>query len=122
MSEINGVKFQIFVDGVQTGHIGRWKHIPMMVASLGEVGSDDEKFEVLSVIRKTYNPTNENDIRGDKNQTPSQVGRSEGFTELKYRRAVSSALQVEIVKVVMPYRHFIPKSKFRIINWKCRAD
>jgi hypothetical protein len=108
MDTIKDAKFQVFIEGVQVGNIGRWKHAPLMVASQWDEGGDQEKYEVLAAIRRTYNPDNKNNIRGNERQTPAQIGRAEGFTELSYKRATSSASLVVIVLPVMAYRCVVP--------------
>lgn len=121
MSNLNSSRFQVFIEGVQTGNIGRWKHAPLMVTSHWSEGSDDEKFEVLSAIRKTYNCDSSGDIRGTDHLGPSQIGRNEGFTELSYRRANSLSLQVTIIPTVIPYRRMVPQPRFNMIDWLRRS-
>jgi hypothetical protein len=106
---INTEKFQVFIDGVQAGNVGGWKHMPLMVASKWQPGGDEEKYEVLAAIRRTYNPDEKRNIRGDESQTPSQIGRGEGFTQLSYHRAISSAVHVVIVPPVMAYSSLAPQ-------------
>lgn len=116
MNMIKGAKFQVFIDGKQSGNIGRWKHAPLMVASQWDEGGEGEKFEVLAAIRRTYNPDNKNDIRGSEHQTPSQIGRTEGFTELSYRRSTATASLVVIVPSFMPYTNIVPQAEFKLID------
>lgn len=121
MSNPNGSRFQVFIEGVRTGDIGRWKHAPLMVASQWGEGSDEEKFEVLSAIRRTYDSENADDIRGNDHLTPSQIGRKEGFTTLSYRRATSLSLLVTIIPSVIPYR-LVPQPSFKMIDWIRRSS
>lgn len=122
MDITRNTKFQIYIDGVQAGNIGKWKHAPLMVASQWDEGGDQEKYEVLAAIRRTYNPDIKSNIRGEERQTPSQIGRSEGFTELSYRRAMVSATPVVIVPPIMPYRRIMPHSGFKMIDWKTHTS
>lgn len=102
-----GTRFQVFIDGVQKGNIGRWNHAPLMVASAWDEGGEQEKYEVLAAIRRTYDPSNASNIRGNERQTPPQIGRSEGFTELSYQRAIADAARVVIVPALMPYSRIV---------------
>lgn len=120
MSKLDGSKFQVFVEGVQTGNIGMWKHVPLMVNSQWSEGSDDEKFEVLAAIRKTYRCESSDDIRGADHLGPSQTARNEGFTELSYRRATSLSINVTIIPTILPYRRMMPR--FNMIDWLRRSS
>jgi hypothetical protein len=104
MNILKETTFQVFIDGKQLGNLGKWHHTPLMINSRWAAGGDQEKFEVLTAIRRTYNPDNKNNIRGNEQQLPSQIGRSEGFTELSYSRTSSASPQVTIVPGLMPYR------------------
>lgn len=120
MSNSNDSNFQVFIEGVQTGNIGGWKHFPLMVSSQWCEGSDDEKFEVLSAMRKTYSCDSSDDIRGKNHLRPSQTARNEGFTELSYRRATSLSVNVTIIPTVLPYRQL--QSRFTMIDWLRRSS
>ena len=101
--------FQVFIDGKQSGSPAKWHHTPLMVSSQWDAGTDQEKYEVLSALRRTYNPDNKNNIRGNERQLPVQIGRSEGFSELSYSRTASASPSVIIVPGLMPYRRLIPQ-------------
>jgi hypothetical protein len=103
--------FQVFIDGKQAGNTGKWKHTPLTITSMWDAGSDQEKFEVLATIRKTYNPDSKINIRGGESQTPSQIGRSEGFKELRYNRTTSPTASIVIVPPVMQYLRLVPQPK-----------
>ena len=122
MSKLDDSRFQVFIEGVQTGSIGRWKHAPLMVNSQWSEGSDDEKFEVLAAIRKTYRCEGSDDIRGADHLGPSQTARNEGFTALSYRRATSQSLSVTIIPTIIPYRNMVPQSRFNMIDWLRRSS
>lgn len=96
--------FQVFIDGKQSGCPEKWHHSPLIVYSKWDAGTDQEKYEVLSALRSTYNPDNKSNIRGNERQLPAQIGRSEGFSELSYSRTSSSSPKVIIVPGIMPYR------------------
>lgn len=103
MKTIKETVFQVFIDGKQSGSPAKWHHTPLIVYSKWDAGTDQEKYEVLSALRRTYNPDNKNNIRGNEHQLPDQIGRSEGFRELSYSRT-SSSPKVIIVPGIMPYR------------------
>jgi len=111
---VTETKFQVFIDGKQVGSVDKWDHTPLMVTSRWEAGSNEEKYEVLAAIRKTYAPDNKADIRGKESQAPSQIGRGEGFKELKYSRTASSAPSIVIVPPVMQYLRLVPQAKFNM--------
>lgn len=111
-------KFEIIANGERSGFPTKWKQTPLTVDSLWDAGSDGEKFEVLAAIRRTYNPDNKNDIRGSEGQTPAQIGRTEGFSELKYRRTASTASEVTIVSTVTPYLRLVPTPDPRITVYR----
>ena len=102
------VKFDVVIDGQQSGGASAWNDIALSVSSRWDAGSDQEKFEVLAAIRSTYNPNEKMNIRGGERQTPSQIARAEGFTELRYSRAKGSATSTVIVKPLMKYRRVAP--------------
>lgn len=106
--------FQIFIDGKQAGSTGKWHHTPMTVTSMWDAGSDQEKFEVLAAIRRTYNPDNKTNIRGNQRQAPSQIGRAEGFKELHYNRASSPGALIVIVPPAMQYIRLVPQTKIEV--------
>jgi hypothetical protein len=101
--------FEVVINGKQTGCVGKWNRTSMAISSQWDAGSDQEKFEVLAAIRRTYNPETKTDIRGLDGQTPSQIGRSEGFKELRYERSTSSSPQIIIVPPVMQYLRIAPQ-------------
>jgi hypothetical protein len=101
-------RFEVIVNGRRSGAVDRWKHISLTVDSLWDVGSDGEKFAVLTAIRRTYDPDSRADIRGNEGQTPAQVGRCEGFRELGYRHSSESSRQVVIVPPMMQYLRLVP--------------
>ncbi len=107
-------KFEIIASGELSGAPAKWKKIRVTVNSIWNEGSDGEKFEVLAAIRRTCNPEIKSDIRGFEGQTPAQVGRAEGFSELKYQRANLPSSEVTIVSAVMPYLSLVPNSRSRI--------
>ena len=109
MNILKDINFQVFIDGVQTGNAGRWDHAPLMVTSRWEAGGDGEKYDVLSAIRQTYNPNDQSNIRGNEKQTPSQIGRSEGFKALSYSRTSSAASPVVIVSPLKAYHRVVPQ-------------
>jgi hypothetical protein len=104
MNILKETSFQVFIDGKQSGNLAKWHHTPLMVNSRWDAGGNQEKFEVLTAIRRSYNPDIKDNIRGNERQLPSQIGRSEGFTELSYSRTSSASPQVIIVPGLMPYR------------------
>lgn len=104
MNMRNDTTFQILIDGKRRGSPGRWHHRPLMLNSRWELGGDQEKYEVLAAIRQSYNPEYKVDIRGAEHQLPSQIGRSEGFTQLSYRRASPASPTVIIVSEPALYR------------------
>lgn len=107
MNTLKETVFQVFIDGTQSGNLGKWQHTPLTINSKWEAGGDQEKFEVLTAIRRIYNPDTKDNIRGNERQLPSQIGRSEGFTELSYTRTSSASPQVIIVPGLMPYRRVV---------------
>lgn len=109
MSIHSNDKLNVVIDGKQSGSIGKWHHTPLTITSKWDAGSDQEKFEVLAAIRRTYNPDNKADIRGTQGQTPSQIGRCEGFKELRYERTEPSAPLIVIVPAVMQYLRAAPQ-------------
>jgi len=102
------VKFDVVIDGNQSGRVNEWNDTPLSVSSRWDSGSDQEKFEVLAAIRSIYNPNEKMNIRGSERQTPSQIARSEGFTELRYSREKGSATSTVIVKPLMKYQRVAP--------------
>lgn len=122
MSKLDGSSFQVFVEGIQAGNIGMWKHYPLMVHSQWTEGSDDEKFEVLAAIRKTYSAEKTGEVPGADQLGPSQAARNEGFTELSYRRATSQSISVTIVPIVVPYSRMVPQTRFTMIDWLRRSS
>jgi hypothetical protein len=104
MSILKESIFQVFIDGKQSGSPKKWHHTPLIVYSKWDAGTDQEKYEVLSALRRAYNPDNKNNIRGNERQLPAQIGRSEGFSELSYSRTSSALPKVIIVPGIMPYR------------------
>lgn len=79
--------FDVIVEAQRRGDANdRWNHRTVSVLSLWGRGSEQEKFEVLRAIRQVYKPDEHADIRGSAGQTPHQIGQSEGFTHLQYRR------------------------------------
>lgn len=104
-------KFEIIVSGELSGAPAKWKKTRVTVNSIWSEGSDGEKFEVLAAIRRTYNPEIKSDIRGLERQTPAQIGRCEGFRELKYQRANLLSDEITIVSGVMPYLSLVPTSR-----------
>jgi hypothetical protein len=103
-------QFNVIVNGKQTGAFDKWQQIPLIVNSCSEVGSDDEKFNVLYAIRKIYDQKNRTDIRGTEGQTPAQVGRCEGFRELSYQRTALESSRIFIVPPVMQHLRLVPRS------------
>lgn len=103
--------FEVVINGKQSGCIGNWNHTSLAISSKWDAGSDQEKFEVLAAIRRTYSPENKSDIRGYEGQTPSQIGRCEGFKELRYERSTASSPQIVIVPPVMQYLRLAPQPK-----------
>lgn len=101
MSIDHKVEFEIVIDARQggTSDTDRWNRRPLTILSRWEPGTDQEKFEVLSEMRRTYNPDAQFNIRGRKRENPEQVARLEGFTDLRYRR-IESPLPVTIVRHV----------------------
>ena len=87
---------------------GNWSHRIVMIRSPWDQGSEQEQFEVLSAIRRIYNPEERADIRGDTHQTPGQIGQSEGFTRLQYRSMESPVVTV-IVKAPAGYSQLVPR-------------
>lgn len=115
MNIIRKTKFEIIVSGKQTGAVGKWNKTHLTIESAWGIGEEGEKFEVLAAIRKTYNPENKSDIRGNERHTPSQVGRSEGFKELSYIRTDLSVPWTVIVPPIMQHLKLvscIAQSKF----------
>lgn len=110
MHIIKNTSFQVFIDGKQSGNQGKWDHKPLLINSQWDAGGDQEKYEVLAAIRQTYNPDTKSNIRGNEHQTPSQIGRSEGFSELSYSRTVAASPQVIIVAGLMPYLRVVPQA------------
>lgn len=104
MNTRNDTTFQVFIDGKRRGSPGRWRHRPLLLNSRWEPGGDQEKYEILAAIRQSYNPENKVDIRGVERQLPSQIGRSEGFTQLSYSRASPALSSVIIVPEPEFYR------------------
>lgn len=102
-------KFDVVVNGKQAGAIDKWQQIPLTINSIWDAGGDGEKFEVLAAIRRTYSPDNKSDIRGEQRQTPAQIGRSEGFKELRYQRTAPASDQIIIVPPVMQYLRLAPQ-------------
>lgn len=103
-------KFEVIINGKQAGALDKWQQIPLTINSIWDAGGDGEKFEVLAAMRRTYNPENKTDIRGDQGQTPAQIGRGEGFKELSYQRTASSSQGIVIVPPVMPYIRLVPQA------------
>lgn len=103
-------RVEIIVNGKRVGAVDKWKHISLTISSGWDYGSDSEKFEVLSMIRRTYNPEDKTDVRGSENQTPAQVGRCEGFKELSYQHAARSSVHIVIVPPMMRYLRLVPQS------------
>jgi len=91
MTMQNGPTFQVFIDGKRHGSPGKWRHRSLMVTSGWDPGGEQEKYEVLAAIRRSYNAENKIDIRGTEGQLPVQIGREEGFTELSYSRAAPAS-------------------------------
>jgi hypothetical protein len=87
----NDPTFQVFIEGKRHGSPGKWRHRPLTVSSRWDPGGEQEKYEVLAAIRRSYNPENKIDIRGTERQLPVQIGRSEGFSELSYSRAAPTS-------------------------------
>lgn len=108
MDIVRNTRFEIIVNGKQSGAPEKWKEIRLTVHSTWEIGSDGEKFAVLTAIRQTYEPYNHYNIRGNQSQTPAQIGRSEGFKELRYERASPFSLPIIIVPPVMQYLRLVP--------------
>ena len=111
MDSYAGAVFKVVIDGKQVGCIGKWEHRPLTINSKWNAGSDQEKFEVLAAIRRTYNPDDKTDIRGLERQTPSQIGRCEGFKELRYERSTPPSSLIVIVPPVMQYLRLAPQPK-----------
>lgn len=103
--------FKVVINGKQSGTINKWNNSPLTITSKWDAGSDQEKFEVLAAIRSTYNPENKTNIRGSQGQTPSQIGRCEGFKELRYERSTPSSPLIVIVPPVMQYLRLAPQPK-----------
>lgn len=95
--------FEIIVEGSRKGSPGKWLHKTLSVDSGWGSGSEQEKFEVLAAIRKLYNPEERGNIRGVEGQTADQVGRTEGFSSLEYRRVQHPVAQTTIVPALAGY-------------------
>ena len=104
-------RFEVVINGKQAGALDKWKQIPLTINSIWDAGGDGEKFEVLAAIRRTYNPDNKTDIRGDQGQTPAQVGRCEGFKELRYQRTAPVSSPIIIVPPMMQYLRLVPQQQ-----------
>lgn len=114
MNSERNKKFEITVDGIQSGAIGKWVKTRLTINSIWDAGGEGEKFDVLAAIRKTYNPDSNYNIRGNEKQTPSQIGRSEGFNELSYTRTTPAAAPVIIVAAMLKYSRVEPQPKFKL--------
>ena len=103
--------FDVIVEAKKKGDASDyWRKKSIAVLSTWSQGSDQEKFEVLTAIRKLYNPEDRNDIRGKTGQTPSQIGQSEGFTHLRYQHAGSPQPLTVIVKPMAGYSRVAPQN------------
>lgn len=109
MSNDPNTLFKVVINGKQSGTPGKWNQTPLTITSKWDAGSDQEKFEVLAAIRRTYNPEIKTNIRGSQGQTPSQIGRCEGFKELRYERSTQSSPLIIIVPPVMQYLRLAPQ-------------
>lgn len=103
MSISGSTSFEIIVEGSRKGSPGKWSHKTLNVDSGWGSGSEQEKFEVLAAIRRLYNPDERANIRGGTGQTADQVGRTEGFSALQYRRVQYPAAQTIIVPPLTGY-------------------
>lgn len=102
----------VIVEGKRKGDTSNyWNGKTFSILSPWERGSEQEKFEVLSAIRKIYNPEERCDIRGKTGQTPSQIGQSEGFTHLLYQRADAPDEVIVIIKPLAGYSCLRPQSE-----------
>ncbi len=82
-----------------------WNGKTILIPAYWDRGSEQEKFEVLSAIRKIYDPSERGDIRGTTGQTPSQIGQSEGFTLLQYRHADAPDAATVIIEPLAGYSY-----------------
>lgn len=107
----NKSAFEVIVEAKKRGDISDyWRKKSVSIPASWKQGSEQEKFEVLSAIRKFYNPEDRNDIRGLTGQTPSQIGQAEGFTQLRYQHAESPQALTVIVKPIAGYSRVIPQN------------
>jgi hypothetical protein len=109
MNSCNKPPLRVVVNAERRGDASdSWGHKIVMIRSPWDNGSEQEQFEVLNAIRKIYNPDIHADIRGETGQTPGQIGRSEGFTQLQYQSSESRAVTV-IVKPLAGYSQRVPQ-------------
>jgi hypothetical protein len=104
-------KCDVIVNGQGAGTIGKLKHISLRIKSLWAYGSDGEKFEVLAAIRRRFRPGVKVDIRISEYQTPAEVGRRDGFSELEYQHISPWSARITIVPVLMRYLRLIPRAQ-----------
>jgi hypothetical protein len=101
--------FDVVIDADKKGSSdGDWSEKTISVDSIWDRGSEQEKFEVLSSLRKLYNSGERADIRGQSQQTPSQIAQSEGFTRLSYRGIEPSTASIDIVNALRGYSRLAP--------------
>lgn len=109
MNGKTGESFEVIVEAQRRGDASAyWNSKKIAVHSGWDDGSEQEKFEVLSAIRKVYNPEARANIRGSEGQTPEQVGCSEGFTRLRYLRPDMRPGATIIVKALRGYSYYPP--------------
>ncbi len=102
--------FNVIIEGKKRGNASDyWSQKLIPVQSQWDHGSEQEKFEVLCAIRKIYNPEERADIRGKTGQTPSQVGQSEGFSQLLYHPVETPLAVTIIVKRPAGYSRLPPQ-------------
>jgi len=98
MNTATNHSFKVIVSAKRRGDpTDHWNNKAVAIQSHWDRGSEEEKFEVLSAIRKIYNPDERGDIRGRTAQRSYQIGLSEGFTALQYHYKDAPQVQTVII-------------------------
>lgn len=99
MDRVEARQFCALVNGERKGdRPDEWANRAVLVDNRWDDGSEEEKFAVLTAIRKFYNPSAKSNIRGIFSQSADQVGQLEGFLQLRYRHAEQIDELIVIVK------------------------